>query len=311
VGLVEIGLRLGGVGPAYDSDRMSQWQTTPDLVNRHMRGSREPHDFLLNTNADGLRTAASRGREEGVFRIVLMGDSNVFGWGIGDEQTLAARTQAELRTRNLGVEVINGGQPGYSTAQMSWLFNEVIRSYQPDLTILFLSMHDHNRVLVSDKESWRGARGPAAHLRVFLARRSRIYEVLRRRLYTGSHQTQVMPDDTAEGARVPRVSDEERGELLGEIRTQAQEWGGVISLGLMPDIADLRQGPGTHLATRMGQAWAERWSTQAGTRMFNIRACCPGGGESLVFPFDHGHMNAEGNAAAAVGLANAIEQALP
>ena len=311
VGLVEIGLRLNGVGAAYQMGMIAQWKTNPNLVDRRTIGSREPHNFVLNTNADGLRSTAIRQRTADAYRVVLMGDSNVFGWGIEDDETLAAMTQASLRAKHPTIEIINGGQPGYSTAQMSWLFSEVIRAYEPDLTILFLSMHDHNRVLVSDAESWRGADGPTAWTRVFLARHSRIYEALRRRLYSSAGRAQAMPDDTQESARVPRVSDEERRTLLGEMRTEARQWGGEITLGLMPDVADLRHGSSGQMIPRMGQAWAESWVASGGQELVNLRTCCPDGGEALVFPFDHGHMNAKGNALAALALAEWIEASIP
>jgi lysophospholipase L1-like esterase len=304
VGLVEIGLRLGGVGAAYDPSRLGRWQTTPNLVNHQMVGTREPHDFRLSTNADGLRTDTPRARTEGRVRIALMGDSNVFGWGLDNAETLAAQTERKMRSAGHDVEIINAGQPGYSTAQATWLFGETLQHYTPDLTIVFLSMHDHNRVLVSDKEIWQGADGPARPLQVFLARHSRIYEALRRRLYPMAHEPQVMPDELGEGARVPRVSDRERRDLLDGMLATAQAHGGEIGLGLMPDVADLRQGA---VIPRLGQVWAEAWTAEHGMPMFNLRACCTGHGEAFVFPFDKGHMNVGGNAKTAIALAEALE----
>ncbi len=305
--LTEIGLRLGGVGPAYLSSRLGRWQTHQGLKNRRMYGTREPHDFILSTNADGLRTAHSPSRTAGLPRVALMGDSNVFGWGIGNHQTLAAQTEARLQERGHAVEIINAGQPGYSTAQVSWLFQETLAAYTPDLTIVFLSMHDHNRALVSDSETWRGAQGPRATVRVLLAKHLRIYEFLRRQIYPQYDTPQLMPDDPSESARVRRVSGSERAERLREMRDLASEWGGVIALGLMPDVSDLSQNMGADLYPRHGQSWAEAWSVLTGNDMFNLRDCCPGEGEAYVFSFDHGHMNAGGNEAASHALTRALE----
>jgi hypothetical protein len=44
--------------------------------------------------------------------------------------------------------------------------------------------------------------------------------------------------------------------------------------------------------------------------MVNLRGCCPEGGEALVFPFDHGHMNSGGNAATAKALAEILRAQL-
>lgn len=302
-GLVEIGMRLGGVSPAYRPELMGQWQTHPNLKDHTMVGSREPHNFSMSTNSDGLRTEVRPARTSGIFRVVLMGDSNVFGWGLNDDETLVAQTQRLLGAEESPIEIINAGQPGYSTAQSAWLFSETIQSYTPDLTIVFLSMHDHNRVLVSDTEVWRGPKGPMAWLRVTLARHSRIYESLRRVRHTRSAEPQLMPQDTEEAARVPRVSDEDRGLVLAEMRELAHTWGGSVGLGLMPDVSDLRQGATGGSFKRIGQQWGEDWTAEAQSPMVNLRTCCPEGGEALVFPFDNGHMNSKGNAAAAKALA--------
>ena len=307
VGLTEIGLRLSGVGPAYRPDEMGQWQTTPGLKERRMRGSREPHDFVLSTNMDGLRTQVPTVRTTGVRRVALMGDSNVFGWGLDDTQTLAAQTELALRARGHEVEIINAGQPGYSTAQAAWLFGQVLSAYTPDLTVVFLSMHDHNRVLVSDKEVWQGPSGPSARLRVLLAEHSRIYTRIRAAIHSQSTKAQLMPHDPGQEDRVPRVSDAERGILVGDMATQAATWGGQVTLGLMPDISDLRSAAAQGLAPRLGEAWARAFTEEAGTPFVSLRACCPEGGEALVFPFDHGHMNAAGNVAAAQALAAALD----
>ena len=302
--LTEIGLRLDGQKPAYQVSQLGKWQTTPNINARRMRGSREPHDFVLSTNADGLRTKVPRARKPDTKRVVLMGDSNIFGWGLNDGQTMAAQTGIILQQAGLQVEIINAGQPGYSTAQVSWLFEHTVAQYQPDLTVVFLSMHDHNRVLVSDTELWRGTDGAIGWLRVGLARHSAIYASLRRMRHAQTATAQLMPLEKEEAARVRRVSDQERGVLLSRMRTQAEAWGGTIALGLMPDITDQVQ----EEAPRLGQRWAEDFS--AGEPMINLRPCCPEGEEALFFPFDHGHMNAAGNAAAATALAAALRARL-
>jgi lysophospholipase L1-like esterase len=306
VGLFEIGLRLAGVEPAYLTTRLSRWQTHPGLDNHRMLGSREPHDFIMSTNADGLRTQLEIERDGDIPRVAVMGDSNVFGWGLSNAEALSAQTKDRLAGQGHTIEIINAGQPGYSTAQASWLYQETLAKYTPDLTIVFLSMHDHNRALVSDSEIWRGARGPSASIRVLLAKHSRIYQWMREQIYTEHAQPQLMPDDTSEGARVPRVSANERALRLAEMQTMADAWGGKIALGLMPDFSDLLLPEGNHYPSRIGQDWAQDWSEQAGLPLFNIRPCCSGSGEQYVFPFDHGHMNAQGNAAASHSLADQL-----
>ena len=55
------------------------------------------------------------------------------------------------------VHVLNLGQPGYSTAMVGDLFQDTVVAYEPDLTIVFIPMHDYNKSLVSDLEFLQGA----------------------------------------------------------------------------------------------------------------------------------------------------------
>ncbi len=67
-------------------------------------------------NELGLRERPLAPRVPGARRVLVLGDSVVFGWGVPADQTFARRVEPELRGR-LGqpVETINSGVPGYST----------------------------------------------------------------------------------------------------------------------------------------------------------------------------------------------------
>jgi lysophospholipase L1-like esterase len=306
VGLTEIGLRLGGVEAAYDLHRLGRWQTTPNLTDVRMRGAADGHDFILNTNSDGLRTQIPTKRRPGVMRVAIMGDSNVFGWGLSEGETLAAQAQATSLKAGLELEVINAGQPGYSTAQMGWLFNEILGEYQPDLTILFLSMHDHNQVLVSDLEVLAGPQSLRADARVFLAKHSRIYEMIRRQLYSKARIVQLLPGEISSDARVSRVSDSERERVLGLMIDKAKTWDGHIAIGFLPNHKDLHPPPPNMRRTRHGETWAAQWSQQTQMALVDLRACCVGDPDDKVFPFDRGHLNARGNAQVGASLAKEL-----
>jgi lysophospholipase L1-like esterase len=308
LGLCEIGLRMAGVRPAYSAARMGLWQTEPKMENRRIRGNREPHDFVVNTNESGLRTKVSAMADLGTFRVAVMGDSNVFGWGVNDGATFASVAQRQLRT--LGVaeaEVINAGQPGYSTAQIQWFFAQKVQAYKPDLTIVFVSLHDFNRTLISDNEARLGGAGLRAKLRVGLAQESRIYEWLRRRLFPLWATVQLLPSDAPDATRVPRVSDAERAMLLDDMRTLAESWGGAVTVGLLPDYSDLTRPVGPPAVPKVSAAWALAYGADRGLEPVDLRESCVGlEADSLVFSYDQDHMNAAGHKVVGEALAQEL-----
>ena len=309
LGLAEVGARLSGVQPAYQPDAMGRWQTQPSLSAHRMTGLREPHNFSVTTNTDGLRTAHPTAAEDGERRVAVMGDSTVFGWGVEDTESLAAAAEAALV--ELGrddIKVINAGQPGYSTAMAGWLFEGAVAQYQPDLTIVFVSMHDFNRTLISDVERHLGPEGLSARLRAVLVRHVRLYALLRKQIYPLAHEAQILPDRASKEARVPRVSDPERSRVLRRMQTIADAWGGKVTVGFLPFHRDLMGGaPGD----RPGLAQAQDWSASNGVPVVDLRTCCGPGADERTFPFDRGHLNALGNREIGQALAESLVAHLP
>jgi lysophospholipase L1-like esterase len=92
------------------------------------------------TNERGLRSDASRRsvpyeRTPGVARILYLGPSFTFGWGVDHEQTFVERAGQALVGEGRRVEWINAGVPGHgSEHQLCWLRAEGWR-YQPDLVV--------------------------------------------------------------------------------------------------------------------------------------------------------------------------------
>lgn len=305
--LAEVGLRMAGVQPAYQADAVGGWRMLPRATNSTMRGH-EGTSFTLTTNDDGLRTTLRKARTPGMKRVALLGDSTTFGWGVNNGETLADGLQAGLNAAGEHVEVMNAGQPGYSTTQMVALYDRAVKLYNPDVILVFVPMHDNNQVLVSDREYLDGAAGPLSGIRVLLAENSRIYQVLRQRLYPLSHEASLVPgrDKTSE-LRVPRVSDQERDDNFDHLRESLAASGGIVAIGHLPFLADLL---GEANEVRFSVPWAEAYSARTGAPIVDLRACCAGqGGEALVLPLDPGHLNAAGNrlvSAAAVAPVRAL-----
>ncbi len=97
--------------------------------------------FQVNVNSLGFRGPEVRAqRRDGVFRIICVGGSNVYGGGIDDDETWPARLQQALDGVSPGrAEVINGGVSGYNSLQMVAVSERYIEEYEPDLLIFALS----------------------------------------------------------------------------------------------------------------------------------------------------------------------------
>jgi len=294
--MAETSLRLAGVAPAYSLETIAGWRVAPDLVGVPVQGPRDGHSFTVTTNGSGLRTSLSQARPSGTLRVALLGDSTVFGWGVDDGGAVSDGLALGLvdYVDQLGhVEVLNAGQPGYSTTQAAWLLREVVALWTPDLVIHFLPLHDDNLVLVSDREVLEGGRGLLGMLRVGLVRHSRIYGLFRQVAFAGAAEHSRLPDQASDGEpRVPRVSEAERTRALDEMRQLAAGWGGSVGVGLLPFLGDLT---GHNPTDRPSSVWAADYAERTGVPLFDVRGCCGPDGAGLVLPDDPGHLTAEGN----------------
>lgn len=115
----------------------------PGLGWRNAASLRQPD---LTTNADGWRSTHEfeRAKPPGRRRLVFVGDSYTFGFGLGDAQNFAALTQQRL---GAGWEVLNFAVPGYGTDQQLLCYETVARQYDPDAVVLGFFLRDYTRNL--------------------------------------------------------------------------------------------------------------------------------------------------------------------
>jgi hypothetical protein len=104
------------------------------------------YDITIYTNSEGFRVARpgveySTARTPGTFRILLLGPSFAFGWGVNYEDGVAARLETLLKPHlknESQVEVIDAGVPSMAPfPQLRW-FEHVGCSFKPDLVIQFI-----------------------------------------------------------------------------------------------------------------------------------------------------------------------------
>ncbi len=105
----------------------------------------EGRPAVVTTNKDGLRTRYER--EDFLRyrdRIVILGDSFTFGFGVEQDAAFPKVMERHLR-QSLGrsdLAVLNAGIISYSPLLESILYRKLLRSYEPTLTILVLDATD-------------------------------------------------------------------------------------------------------------------------------------------------------------------------
>jgi len=158
--------------------------------------------FRLESNRYGFRTKEFESKLENVRRIVTLGDSSTFGWGVDSQYTY----QELLEDRLIGsppVEVFNLGISGHTSRHGRAVFDHYALDLDPDLLILSFGANDPRYVLqetdemLAVDETWLG--GARTVLMKF-----QMFRLLRRVIFS------VYDPFEASRARAEREGDQRR-----------------------------------------------------------------------------------------------------
>jgi len=161
IGMVEIGLRVfDPIGRNYETEFTSyrnhavDYAWKDDKTDFDLDGTLYRHkpdldldlgSFRLRTNALGFRgPEVKKDKPAGTCRILVLGDSVAFGWGVNDEVTFLRRWEHELSLRPNGrrCEVVNTGHPMYDTTQEAALLRDEGMALHPDVVLLVYVVND-------------------------------------------------------------------------------------------------------------------------------------------------------------------------
>src|SRR6266568_4537487 len=78
----------------------------------------------------------------GVHRVLCLGDSVTFGYGLRRDQSYPAVLQKHLDGRGPGIEVLNVSLMAWSTRQERIAYERIARRYRPDLVLLGVCLND-------------------------------------------------------------------------------------------------------------------------------------------------------------------------
>jgi len=295
VGAGEGGLRMAG-WPQKDSSRSFTHNEVYPLVDPSLRLQAFPHketgsSFRVSTDANSLRAPLHpEEKPEGAFRIMTLGCSTTFGWGVDDEQTYPARLEAILKEQGHSVEVINAGQPGYTSFQGLWLWDHSLNRYHPDLVIFGYVVQDARKVAYSDR-SQAVLQQNAEFLKEHFLYNSRLYL-----FFMNTYKGWRIASKDKE-AQVYRVPGDEYSENIRSFQAKTKENGAKMMLFGYP-------------LEREGYTKEHRGILHAAAEVLDLPIYDPQpefeqltSQQTLYFPQDRGHANAEGNAEIAKGMA--------
>jgi lysophospholipase L1-like esterase len=142
-------------------------------------------------------------------RVVCLGDSITFGYGVGDEDTYPHLLGRALAGG--GIDVVNAGVTGYTSGQVLKLARRLLPRVGADVATLCIGWNDGNLRPVSDREYARRLKAAAAVEGT--AGRLYVFRALQR-LYVGRH-----PPGARQARTTPRVGlAEYRSNLAGIVR---------------------------------------------------------------------------------------------
>lgn len=184
--------------------------------------------WVLRTNSRGYPGRdVEPGPHAGTYRILALGDSSTFGWGVESRDSYPAVLERELRRRHPGrsIEVANLGICGYSSFQGKVLLEREGLEYQPDLVTLSYGSNDWSRVPEPFDRAFRRNAGWIGGIRALL-HRSRaygIYAAFLTRLVEGDWSDRVQKAQQEAGGEMPLNVGPEKSEtnireMIGIVR---------------------------------------------------------------------------------------------
>jgi len=239
-GLLEAGLRTAGVKRrpvgarlilrAIDTDiDLPFMRADPELFWAPRPGYRgEFRGQPVTINRLGLRGPEPWERR-GTRRVLCLGDSITFGYGVGDDHTYPAALARRLADRR--IEVVNGGVTGYTSHQVAGLLARLGPQLRPDVVTVCIGWNDATMRHATDREYARRLRWAARAAR--LADHLFLYRAL-----SNVYARSLAPDPPAvrDTARVP--PDEYRENLAAIVR-DARALGARVAFVALPH----RSGP--------------------------------------------------------------------
>ncbi len=99
-------------------------------------------DISVKMNSEGLRDEEIQPKQDYNYRILMLGDSFTIGWGIDQGKTFNDLLEQKFNSKQLKVDVINGGATSYAPILEYLFLKEKGLKYAPDTIILNFDLSD-------------------------------------------------------------------------------------------------------------------------------------------------------------------------
>ena len=185
----------------------------------------------VKINSDGFRDKEYSVERNEAYRIVVLGDSLTFGWGVEEEDVYVTLLEEELSAIR-PTEMINTGHGNYNTSQQVNLFREKGLKYNPDKVVVFFFINDAEVTPVRSK--WT----PVARLRSVTFLWSRVRGLL----------TRAAPGQTFESFYSALYEDDQPGfiamkDAFLELQGITEERGIELQVIMIPELHNLTDYP--------------------------------------------------------------------
>ena len=146
VAVAEVGSRVvgwgalpPGVAQFRQGARLSEW----DFLWDGDFYTVDPAAGIPGINSDGVRDRNHQVENvDGSTRIVCLGDSVTFGYGVAPQSSYPVLLESKLRARSQNVEVFSVALFGWSTRQERIAYQRIARKYKPNFVILGICLND-------------------------------------------------------------------------------------------------------------------------------------------------------------------------
>ncbi|MBZ0267929.1 hypothetical protein K8I85_07225 [bacterium] len=236
----------------YVLDGKAGYRLAPDFSGRIERAG---HVTEFRTNSTGQRGGDLGPKTKP--RILALGDSFTWGWGVGEGEEWIHVTGEELAKRGqLDVQAVNGGVNGYGTESALALLREIGDTVRPDLVLLGFFANDYTDNLIGARNTYTVKGGYLfdefshnAMQESFLMRESHLYRMLKTAWETFRVRTLGGVPSTSIVRNFSRADFEKGRDLserwIRELRAEAERLGARFAVVWLPaDVYALRgQGP--------------------------------------------------------------------
>ena len=230
---------------------------------------RGPLDVPIKTNSQGFRDDGKHTltKPADVIRILGLGDSFTFGWGVSLEDTFLKKLEGNLEGRTgLKIETINAGVPMWDLNQYYVYYREYGVQYQPDIVVLSYFFNDAPDIfqesIPADTRHQKGGQHTGGVLRYSylfnfiksfahqirrenrLKRFDHLSELAARRKYMTKPNNDMVFDP---GPDQERTSTTFITTLLKNIQSATKTHKGQLVLMYIPDIAQLHYPEWQHI----------------------------------------------------------------